>query len=102
MDEVYRALLQNKTRDFVPFNPSMNIIVNKWVFMTKKKGDGTIGVYKTRLVAQGFKELEEIDFNLVYSPVVKSPTIRIILSLAVSRDSKMFQLTLKMHFCKES
>lgn len=75
MDEECKALLTNKTWDLVPFDPSMNVVGNQWGFKVKKKGDVSIDSYKVGLVSQGFKKLEDIDFNLVYSSVVKSLTI---------------------------
>lgn len=70
----------------------MNVVGSKWVFKIKKKGDGTIDRYKARLVAQGFKQLEGIDFSHIYSLVVKFPTIRIVLSLVVFRGYKLCQI----------
>lgn len=72
--------------------------INWFIRLIKKKGDETIDRYKTRLVAQGFKQIKETDFNLVYTSVVKSPTIRIVLSLAVSRGYKLRQIDVKNTF----
>jgi hypothetical protein len=51
----------------------------------KRKSDGTIDRYKTRLVAKGFKQRCGIDYEDTFSPVVKSATIQLVLSLAVPK-----------------
>lgn len=37
MDEEYHALMYNKTWDLVPFDPSMNVVGNKYVFRLKRR-----------------------------------------------------------------
>jgi hypothetical protein len=55
------------------------------VYKIKRKVDGSLDRYKARLVAKDFKQQYVIDYEETFSPVVKSATIRVILSLAVSR-----------------
>jgi hypothetical protein len=62
-----------------------NVIDCKWVYKFKRKADGTVDPYKARLVAKGLKQQYGIDYEEPLSPVVKSATIRVVLSLAVSR-----------------
>jgi hypothetical protein len=85
MDEEYNALITNKTWHLVPPTRGQNVIDCKWVYKVKRKADGTIERYKARLVAKGFKQQYDIDYEETFSPVVKSATIRVVLSLAVSR-----------------
>jgi hypothetical protein len=62
------------------------------------KSDGIIDRYKARLVAKGFKQRYVIDYEDMFNPVVKMATIRIILSIAVSRKWCMRQLDVQNAF----
>lgn len=75
-----------------------NIIGCKWVYKIKRKADGTIDRYKACLVAKGYKQQYDIDYEDTFGPVVKVATIRLILSIAVSRDWTLRQLDVQNAF----
>ena len=54
--------------------------------------------YKGRLVAKGFSQKEGIDYNEIFSPVVKHVSIRLILSIVVNKDYELDQLDVKTVF----
>jgi sporulation protein YlmC with PRC-barrel domain len=85
MDSEYFALKNNKTWQLVPHGKGKNIIDYKWVYKIKRKADGSIDRYKARLVAKSFKQRYDIDYEDIFNPVVKAVTIRLILSIVVSR-----------------
>ena len=89
MQEEISLLHTNKTSIFVPKSPDMNLVGSKWVFKTKLKVDGTIDRYKSRLVAMGFSQLQGLDFEEIFSFVVKAATIRVVLSIVVSSKLKV-------------
>jgi hypothetical protein len=85
MDIEFGALLKNDTWHLVPPKAGENIINCKWVYKIKQKSNGSVDMYKACLVAKGFKQRYEIDYEDTFSPVVKVATIRIVLSIAVSK-----------------
>ena len=55
-------------------------------------------IYKARLVARGFTQREGIDYNEIFSPVVKHTSIRIILALVVVHNLELEQMDVKTTF----
>jgi hypothetical protein len=85
MNDEFQALLKNKTWHLIPPRVDINIIDYKWVFQLKHKLDGSIDHHKARLVAKGFKQQYGVDYDNTFNPMVKPTTIRVLLSLVISR-----------------
>lgn len=98
MDTEFSALLKNNTWHLVPPQKGKNVIDCKWVYKIKKKDDGTIDRYKARLVAKGFKQRYGTYYEDTFSSVVKAATIRLVLSIAVSRGWSLRQLDVQNAF----
>jgi hypothetical protein len=90
--------LENKTWHLVPPPKGKNIIVYKWVYKIKKMVDGTVDRYKACLVSKGSKQHYRIDYEDIFSPIVKAATIRLILSIVVSRGWSLRQLDVQNAF----
>ena len=54
--------------------------------------------YKARLVTKGYAQRERINYNEVFSPVVKHSSFRILLAFAAQYDYKLDQLNVKTAF----
>ncbi|KAA3479988.1 Retrovirus-related Pol polyprotein from transposon TNT 1-94 [Gossypium australe] len=76
----------------------VEIIGCKWLFKIKRNPDGTIARRKARLVAKGCSQVPGCDFKETFSPVVKPSTIRVILSIAVSRGWSLQQVDVNSTF----
>ncbi|KAJ9554160.1 hypothetical protein OSB04_018205 [Centaurea solstitialis] len=98
MADEYSALMRNGTWTLVPRVPNSNVIDSKWVYKLKRDQTGAIKRYKARLVAKGFRQQPGIDYQETFSPVVKSTTIRVVLSLAVTHKWSLRQLDVQNAF----
>jgi histone deacetylase 1/2 len=98
METEFLALQRNQTWHLVPPRPGINIIDCKWVFKIKRKADGNIDRYMARLVAKGFKQRYELDYEDTFSPVVKPTTIRLLLSMAITHGWHLRQLDIQNAF----
>jgi hypothetical protein len=67
------------------------------VFKLKKDGEKLVK-YKARLVVKGFNQKQGIDFDEIFSPVVKMSSIRVILGLIASLDLELEKMDVKTAF----
>ncbi|GJT97762.1 retrovirus-related pol polyprotein from transposon TNT 1-94 [Tanacetum coccineum] len=99
MEEEVESLHKNKTWELVKLPKEKRVISCKWLFKVK---DGIPGVeskrYKARYVVRGFDQREGIDFNEVFSPVVRHTSIRVLLSIVALQDLELEQLDVKTTF----
>lgn len=98
MHEEYSALLKQGTWELVQPPSHVNIIGCHWIYKLKRHSDGSIARYKARLVARGNQQSEGLDFTETFSPVVKQPTLRVVLSLAVHNHWSIRQLDVSNAF----
>ncbi|GKC22510.1 ribonuclease H-like domain-containing protein [Tanacetum coccineum] len=80
---------------FIPRPPDTNIMRCMWLFHYKYLADGMLSRNKARLVANGSTQLEGVDVDETFSPIIKPGTIRTVLSLAASRHWPTHQLDKK-------
>jgi histone deacetylase 1/2 len=97
MDTEFDALMKNETWHLVP-QSGQNIIDCKWVFKVKQKADGSIDHLKACLVAKGFKQWYGLDYEDIFSPVVKAVIIRLVLYLAMTNNWNIRQLDVQNMF----
>jgi hypothetical protein len=73
----------------------VNIIGTKWIFKNKQEDDGEIVRNKTHLVAQGFSQVQGLDFGETFALVPHLEAIRILLAFAASKGFKLYQMDVK-------
>ena len=75
-----------------------NVIGTKWIFKNKQDENGIVVRNKARLVAQGFSQVEGIDYGETYAPVARLESIHILLAYATHHNFKLQQMDVKSAF----
>jgi hypothetical protein len=69
-DELHQ-FTKNDVWTLVPRPADHNIIGTKWIFKNKIDKDGIVVRNKARLVAQGYTQIEGIDFDETFGPIAR-------------------------------
>src|ERR1043165_5413845 len=99
MEELHQ-FARNKVWSLVerPDPKKHNIIGTKWIFRNKQDEDGIVVRNKARLVAQGYTQIEGIDFGETYASVARLESIRVMLSFANYNGILLYQMNVKSEF----
>ena len=63
--------------------------------------DGNVAVYKDRLVAKGFSQVQGVDHDETFSPVAMLKSVRIMLTIVAFFDYEIWQMDVKTTFLKD-
>jgi len=98
MQDEMKSLLENHTFDLVKLPKGKRALKNRWVYRVKQEESCSRPRYKARLVVKGFSQRKGVDFDEIFSPVVKMSSIRVVLGLAASLDLEIEQMDVKTAF----
>src|SRR6266542_921203 len=101
MQEELNNFTRNEVWSLVE-RPEQNVIGTKWVFRNKQDENGVVTRNKARLVAQGFTQIEGLDFGETYAPVARLESIRILIAFATHHNFKLYQMDIKSAFLNEA
>ena len=73
---------KNEVWTLVPRLEGKHIIGTKWIFCNKTDKEGNVIRNKAWLVAQGYSQMEGVDYDETFAPVAHMESIRILLPLA--------------------
>lgn len=94
MNEI-RAHVKNESWAVTKKTDEMELVDFKMGLGTKVGPDGE-SKRKARLVARGFTQRPEIDYEKIYAPTTKLSSVLTILALAVEESLKLWQLDVTM------
>jgi len=93
VNEEMDSLEKNQTWKLVKLPKHQRVVGCKLIF---KKKEGIPGVegsrYKERLVSKGFTHVEGIDYNEIFTPVVKYCSIRILMAIVNQFNIELEQM----------
>ena len=89
MHQELHQFVRNDVWELVPRPKNTHVIGTKWILKDKTDKDGEVVRNKSRLVAQGYTQVEGIDFDESFSPVARLESIRILLSIACIMKFKL-------------
>lgn len=98
MRREYDALVENKSWTLSPLPAGRKVIPCRWVYKIKPATRAEDKLYKSRLVAKGFKQVFGVDYNDTYAPVVKLSALRILLSVAITKRMHVHGMDVKNAF----
>jgi hypothetical protein len=98
MHEELNNFKRNQVWELVEKPKGHNVIETKWVFHNKQDQDGIVVRNKARLVAQGYSQVEGLEFGETYAPVARLKAIRILLAYACAHNIKLYQMDMKSAF----
>ena len=93
VDSECSSIVKNKVLTFVDSIPSGKKAIPTRLILQRKLGPrGETTRYKARLVAQGFRQIEGLDFAETFAPVASLSSVRILLAIAGSRGYTVIQM----------
>lgn len=99
MQEEMESLQKNQTWELCELPKGRKALTVKWIY---KKKEGIPGVedarWKARLVARGCNQKEGVDYNEVFSLVVRQTSIKVLLTFVALFDLELEQLDVKTEF----
>ncbi len=74
------------------------IVKSRWVFKMKRNQDGVVVRYKARLVAKGYTQTKGVDFNETFAPVMRTETLRYLISYATAENLEIHNMDVETAF----
>jgi len=71
----------------------------KWIYKIKTWSNGSVELYKARLVAFGFSQEYEIDYEETFAPVAKMTSVRTLIVVASACKWPLYQMDKKKCPC---
>ncbi|CAI7815391.1 unnamed protein product [Closterium sp. NIES-53] len=97
-EDEFQSHMENETWTLTNLPPGRKALDCTWVLRVKTDAEGRLGRRKTRLVIKGFQQREGIDFQEVFAPDAKAPTLLLLLAAAAVCGWKVEQMDVKTAF----
>ena len=98
MNKELDAFHKNHTWDMVDLPPGQSVVGYRWVYKIKTKADGFFERYKALLVAKGFTQEYDIDYEETFAPVARLTSVSCLIVVAAVRRWPLYQMDMKNAF----
>ena len=89
MQSKMNLLHKKSTWELVHLPPGRKTLPCKQIYKMKAIDSASQPRYMARLVANGFRQQEGVDFDEIFSPIAKMTTLKFIIALATSLDMEL-------------
>ena len=94
-----RSMYENKVWTLSDLSNDRRAIEIKWIFRRKTDADSSVTIYKARIVAKGFRQVQGVDYDESFSLVSMLKSVRIMLAIATFYE--IWQMDVKIAFLKD-
>ena len=96
-DELFQ-FQRNDVWTLVPRLEGEHIIGTKWIFRNKTDEKGNVIHNKACIVAQGYSQMEGVDYDETFALVARMESTKILLALSCHLKFKLYQMDVKTAF----
>ena len=82
MKSEMRSMYENKVWTLIDLSNDRWAIEIKWIFKRKTDADSSVTIYKARIIAKGFRQVQGVDYDESFSLVSMLKYVRIMLAIA--------------------
>jgi hypothetical protein len=101
MNDEWQSMQQNgvlELTDLKDIPKGQKVIPGRWVFTKKFTAEGELDKHKARYVAQGFRQVQGVDYKETYAPTSHRTTLRAFLAEVANGNMELRQLDVKTAF----
>nr|GEW39094.1 retrotransposon protein, putative, Ty1-copia subclass [Tanacetum cinerariifolium] len=98
MNAEIQSMMDNMVWVLVDLPLGCKSVGSKWIFKKNTDMDGIVHTYKACLVAKGYTQLYEVDYEETLSPVTDIKATRILISIVAFYDYEICQMDVKTAF----
>ena len=90
------SMYENKVRSLIELPNDRRAIEIKWIFKRNTDADSSVTIYKARIVARGFRQVQGVDYDESISLVSMLKFVRMMLAIAAFYE--IWQMDVKTSF----
>ena len=68
-------MYENKVWTLIDLLDDQKAMLNKWIFKKKTDADSSVTIYKARIVAKGFRQVQGVEYDEIFSLISKLKSI---------------------------